>query len=209
MRLAHRPALHVLALALMLPCANAGAAQPALPSLQQAQAAMHAAFDAELAKRPASDSSRIVAEAFRPQLQALSSCAPAEAAPAGGVDCIAMASAGPNARPQLLRFVVKSGQWQVSPRQDLPVPAPSQERVQALLRARIAAQAGSQTDPALRARYQDAARTLEVTQVRNCQLGEERAVIECTVHAGDGRERGEQPMAFVREDGQWQDASTD
>lgn len=178
-----------------------------MPSLQQAQAAMDRMFDQAIADRPASDSSRLVAETFRPRLQALDSCAPAEAGDA--VDCIATASAGINSRPQLLRLALVAGVWTLPDQRDVPVPAPPKDRVQALLRERIAAQAQQQADPALRTRYAQAAGTLQVQDVRNCDVASDRAVIECTVRAGDGSEHGEQSMAFVRVDGQWQNAPAD
>ena len=133
-----------------------------MPSLQQAQAAMDRMFDQAIADRPASDSSRLVAETFRPRLQALDSCAPAEAGDA--VDCIATASAGINSRPQLLRLALVAGVWTLPDQRDVPVPAPPKDRVQALLRERIAAQAQQQADPALRTRYAQAAGTLQVPE---------------------------------------------
>ncbi|HED4877942.1 TPA: hypothetical protein R4K21_003775 [Stenotrophomonas maltophilia] len=196
-----------LALSALLPCVAANAASTAMPSLQQAQAAMDRMFDQAIADRPASDSSRLVAETFRPRLQALDSCAAAEAGDA--VDCIATASAGINSRPQLLRLALVAGVWTLPDQRDVPVPAPPKDRVQALLRERIAGQAQQQTDPALRARYAQAASTLQVQDVRNCDVASDRAVIECTVRAGDGSEHGEQSMAFVRVDGQWQNAPAD
>ncbi|MBN5051932.1 hypothetical protein JY456_16460 [Stenotrophomonas maltophilia] len=196
-----------LALSALLPCVAANAASTAMPSLQQAQAAMDRMFDQAIADRPASDSSRLVAETFRPRLQALDSCAPAEAGDA--VDCIATASAGINSRPQLLRLALVAGVWTLPDQRDVPVPAPPKDRVQALLRERIAAQAQQQADPALRTRYAQAAGTLQVQDVRNCDVASDRAVIECTVRAGDGSEHGEQSMAFVRVDGQWQNAPAD
>ncbi|MEG0185186.1 MAG: hypothetical protein RR704_17250 [Stenotrophomonas sp.] len=199
-----RHLLRCLAVSALLPCAPGIAAPGALPSLQQAQAAMDHMFDEAIAERPASDSSRLVAESFRPRLQSLSSCAPAQAADT--VDCIATASAGINTRPQLLRLARVDGAWTLPDQRNVPVPAPPADQVQVLLRARIATEAQQQTDPALRARFEQAASTLQVQQVKNCDVDGERAVIECTVRAGDGSEQGEQPMAFVRVDGQWQNA---
>lgn len=196
-----------LVLSALLPCVAANAASTAMPSLQQAQAAMDRMFDQAIADRPASDSSRLVAETFRPRLQALDSCAPAEAGDA--VDCIATASAGINSRPQLLRLALVGGVWTLPDQRDVPVPAPPKDRVQALLRERIAVQAQQQADPTLRARYEQAAGTLQVQEVRSCDVASDRAVIECTVRAGDGNEQGEQSMAFVRVDGQWQNAPGD
>src|SRR6185437_8089137 len=78
MMLSHR-LRRCLALSALLPCAVASAGSAVVPSLQQAQAAMDGMFDHAIADRPASDSSRLVAETFRPRLQTLDSCAPAEA----------------------------------------------------------------------------------------------------------------------------------
>ncbi|MCK6230412.1 hypothetical protein [Stenotrophomonas indicatrix] len=206
MTLSHR-LRRCLALSALLPCAVASAGSATVPSLQQAQAAMDRMFDQAVADRPASDSSRLVAETFRPRLQTLDSCAPAEAGDA--VDCIATASAGIESRPQLLRLALVDGVWSLPDQRNVPVPAPPRERVQALLRERIAGQAQQQADPALRARFEQAASTLQVQEVRNCEVASDRAAIECTVRAGDGSEHGEQSMAFVRVDGQWQNAPAD
>jgi len=167
-------------------------------------------FDEAVADRPASGSSRLVAETFRPRLQTLDSCAPAEAGDAGdAVDCIATASAGIESRPQLLRLTLVDGVWTLPDQRNVPVPVPSRERVQALLRERIAGQAQQQAEPARRARFEQAASTLQVQDVRNCEVASDRAAIECSVRAGDGSEHGEQSMAFVRVDGQWQNAPAD
>ncbi|MCF7751850.1 hypothetical protein KQ945_13915 [Bacillus subtilis subsp. subtilis] len=188
--------------------ATAGATAPEAPTLQQAQAAMDHLFDQAIADRPASDSSRLVADAFRPRLQALSSCLPVAAATVSTVDCIATAQAGPEAVHRLLRFSVVHDQWTLDYAQrSIPVPVPPTARVQVLLRATFSARLARETDPVLRADIAQAARTAEVFGVEDCEVGDDAPVIECTVSAGAGGERGQQTMTFTWEDGQWQNAA--
>ncbi|WWW35024.1 hypothetical protein V8017_19390 [Stenotrophomonas rhizophila] len=89
------------ALLLALPVAHAAVSDP---TLAQAQAAMDRLFDEAIADRPASDSSRLVAEAFRPRLQAVSGCLPVTDAGPPSMDCIVTAEDGGDAVHRLLRF---------------------------------------------------------------------------------------------------------
>lgn len=200
---------NAIALLALLSCTAAAAdapALPALPSLPQVQALMDQMFDEAIAERPASGTSRLLAETLRPGLESLTSCAPA--ADSAAVDCIVTSSTGIHPRPQLLRLAWVGGQWTLPDQRDVPMPAPSAEQAQALLRARFAALATQQTDAGERAAYEQAARITQVHAVRNCDLGREAAVFECTVRAGDGTHQGEQTVAFIRVDGQWQEAPT-
>ncbi len=190
----------------LLSCTAAAADAPALPSLPQVQALMDQMFDEAIAERPASDTSRLLAETLRPRLDSLTSCAPA--ADSAAVDCIVTSSTGIHPRPQLLRLAWVGGEWTLPGQRDVPMPAPSVEQAQALLRARFAVLATQQIDAGERAAYEQAARISQVHAVRNCDLGREAAVFECTVRAGDGTHQGEQTMAFIRVDGQWQEAPT-
>jgi len=197
---------NAIALLALLSCTASAADAPALPALPQVQALMDQMFDEAIAERPASDTSRLLAETLRPRLESLTSCAPA--ADSAAVDCIATSSTGMHPRPQLLRLAWMGGQWTLPGQRDVPMPAPSVEQAQALLRARFAALATQQTDAGERAAYEQAARITRVHAVRNCGLGREAAVFECTVRAGDGTHQGEQTVAFIRVDGQWQEAPT-
>lgn len=203
-----RPALRHIALAalVLLPLA-ASAAAPALPTLAQAQSAMDALFDAAIADRPATDSSRMVAEAFRPRLLAVSSCMPRTGAAVPTVDCITTAQAGPEPVHRLLRFTHAQGHWTMPiDQRHLPVPVPPTDRVQVLLRGDFAARAAQDADNTMRADLLAAARTAEVVGVEDCSVGDEAPVIECQVDATVANERGRQAMAFVWVDGQWQNA---
>jgi len=197
---------NAIALLALLSCTAAAADAPALPSLPQVQALMDQMFDEAIAERPASGTSRLLAETLRPRLDSLTSCAPA--ADSAAVDCIATSSTGIHPRPQLLRLAWVGGQWTLPDQRDVPMPAPSVEQAQALLRVRFAALATQQTDAGERSAYEQAARITQVHAVRNCDLGREAAVFECTVRAGDGTQQGEQTVAFIRVDGQWQEAPT-
>lgn len=204
----HRPTLRRIALAslALLPLA-ASAAAPAIPTLAQAQSALDALFDAAIADRPATDSSRMVADAFRPRLLGLSSCMPLDGAAAAAVDCITTAQAGPEPVYRLLRFVYTEQRWTMPVEQRrIPVPVPPQERVQVLLREAFIARAAQEADPAARAELAQAARTADVVAVHACDIGEDAPVIECEVDAIVASERGRQPMAFVWGDGQWHNA---
>ncbi|WP_411851749.1 hypothetical protein ACLB90_04190 [Stenotrophomonas sp. LGBM10] len=204
----HRPTLRRIALTTLalLPLA-ASAATPGIPTLAQAQSAMDALFDAALADRPATDSSRMVAEAFRPRLLALSSCMPHSGAAIPTVDCITTAQAGPEPVYRLLRFTHAEGHWTMPIEQrHLPVPVPPTDRVQVLLRETFIARAAQEADAGARADLAQAARTADVVGVDACDIGEDAPVIECQVSARVAGEQGRQPMAFIRVDGQWQNA---
>jgi hypothetical protein len=168
---------------------------------------MDALFDAAIADRPATDSSRMVAEAFRPRLLAVSSCMPLNGAAVPTVDCITTAQAGPEPVHRLLRFTHAQGHWTMPiDQRHLPVPVPPTDRVQVLLRGDFAARAAQDTDTTARADLLAAARTAEVVGVAACSVGDEAPVIECQVDATVANERGRQTMAFVWVDGQWQNA---
>lgn len=184
------------------------AAAPPGPSLAQAQQAMDRLFDAAIAERPASDSSRLVAEAFRPRLQALSGCLPAADAVAGSVDCIATAQAGAEAVHRLLRFRPEQAQWALGmDSRQLAVPVPPQARVQVLLQQLIAARAARAPDRQGRTAMLAAAREAAVFSVTGCAVGDEAPVIECQVDATVGGERGQETMAFTWVEGDWANAA--
>lgn len=123
------------------------------------------------------------------------------------LSCTAAAADAP-ALPSLPQVQALMDQWTLPDQRDVPMPAPSVEQAQALLRARFAVLATQQTDAGERSAYEQAARITQVHAVRNCDLGREAAVFECTVRAGDGTHQGEQTVAFIRVDGQWQEAPT-
>lgn len=197
------------AIALASASAVAAAAAPPAPTLQQAQAAMDRLFDQAIAERPASASSQLVAEAFRPRLLALSGCiAPADAG-LQTIDCIATAQAGPEPVHRLLRFTHADGQWSLllaREQRNLPVPVPPVARVQVLLRESFAAQRAAEKDPQARAALEQSMRTATVLGVEQCEVGDAAPVIECRVSATAGDERGDLTMAFTWVDGQWQNA---
>lgn len=200
----HFSALRPLALALLLPAGTCLAQAPALPTLQQAQEAMDLAFAEQLAKRPRSDSSSLVALAFRPTLESLSSCAAGTTE--GSATCIATGSAGMDSRAHLLHLAWVDGQWTLPDPRRLPTPAPSRDEVQPLLRAYLATVAARETDPEERARFVLAAREAQVLEVADCEVPHQRAVFECAVTARVGEEDGTETLAFIREDGQWHSA---
>jgi hypothetical protein len=195
------------ALLLALPVAHAAASPD--PTLAQAQAAMDRLFDEAIADRPASDSSRLVAEAFRPRLQAVSGCLPVTDAGPSSMDCIVTAEDGGDAVHRLLRFSQVDGTWALlytQQQRQRPAPVPPTARVQVLLREGFAARLAREQDAGTRADLTLAMNNAEVLDVRNCAVGDDAPVIECTVRAGAGSERGEQTMAFAWRDGQWVNA---
>lgn len=200
----HSPALRPLALALLLPAGACLAQPPALPTLQQAQDAMDLAFAEQLGKRPRSASSSLVALAFRPTLESLSSCA--AGATEGSATCIATGSAGMDSRNHLLHLAWVDGQWTLPDPRRLPMPAPSPDQVQPLLRAHLATVAARETDAGERERFVLAARDVQVLHVTDCEVAYRRAVFECAVTARVGNEEGTETLAFIREDGQWRTA---
>lgn len=198
----------LLLLALPAVACAAPPASAAAPTLAQAQTAMNQLFDAAIADRPASDSSRLVAEAFRPRLQALSGCLPVTGTELPSVDCIVTAQAGPEPVHRLLRFSQVQGQWALQYAQrEVPVPVPPQARVQVLLRESFAARATREGDAAARAALEHSQHSAEVVQVGPCALGDDAPVIECQVSARSGDEQGDLRMAFTWVDGQWQNAT--
>lgn len=200
-----RSALPVLALL----AAPAIAATLAGPSLAQAQAAMDTMFDAAIADRPTSDSSRLVAEAFRPRLKALSSCLPVAGTTSPTVDCIVTAQAGPEPVHRLLRFSLVQAQWTLAGEQrNLPVPVPPVARVQVLLREQFRQRLARSDHAQIRRELEYAAGAAEVLAVEDCEIGDEAPVIECEVTATAGDERGQQSMAFTVVNGAWENAGT-
>lgn len=195
------------ALLLALPVAHAAASPD--PTLAQAQAAMDRLFDEAIADRPASDSSRLVAEAFRPRLHAVSGCLPVTDAGPPSVDCIVTAKDGADALHRLLRFSQVDGTWALlhtQQQRQRPAPVPPTARVQVLLREGFAARLAREQDAGTRADLTLAMNNAEVLDVRNCAVGDDAPVIECTVSARAGGERGEQTVAFAWRDGQWVNA---
>lgn len=194
------------ALLLALPVAHAAVSDP---TLAQAQAAMDRLFDEAIADRPASDSSRLVAEAFRPRLQAVSGCLPVTDAGPPSMDCIVTAEDGGDAVHRLLRFSQVDGSWALLHTQQQrhrAEPVPPTARVQVLLREGFAARLAREQDAGTRADLTLAMNSAEVLDVRDCAVGDDAPVIECTVRAVAGSERGEQTMAFAWRDGQWVNA---
>lgn len=203
----HHRALRCLALPAISLLSSTAVAAPATPSLAQAQTAMDRMFDDAIADRPASDSSRLVAAAFRPRLQALNSCIPLADAATPTVDCIVTAQAGPEPVHRLLRFNRVQDQWALQAEQrGLPVPAPPLPRVRELLRASFAARMAAATDARTRTELERASRSAEVFKVEGCDVGDEAPVIECQVSAGVGTEHGQQRMAFTWARGRWESA---
>lgn len=184
--------LRPLALALLLPAGACLAQAPALPTLQQAQDAMDLAIAEQIAARPRSDSSSLVAMAFRPTLESLSSCV--------------VGSAGMKSGARLLHLAWVDGQWTLPDPRRLPTPAPSREEVQPLLRAHLATVAARESDAEERARFMLAVRDAQVLEIADCEVPDERAVFECAVTAQVGDEQGTETLAFIREDGQWRSA---
>lgn len=196
--------LRPLALALLLPTAACLAQAPALPTLQQAQDAMDLAIAEQIAARPRSDSSSLVAMAFRPTLESLSSCAVGSTADTA--TCIVVGSAGMKSGARLLHLAWVDGQWTLPDPRRLPTPAPSREEVQPLLRAHLATVAARESDAEERARFMLAVRDAQVLEIADCEVPDERAVFECAVTAQVGDEQGTETLAFIREDGQWRSA---
>lgn len=190
--------------------AGAGAATIAAPTVQQARATMDHQFDQDMAELPASDTSRMIAEALRPRLQALSSCvAPADTGGIDTFDCIASAEAGHKTVHLLLRFIHVDGQWTLAPQpRHLPAPVPPIARVQTLLREQLSARLARSDTPQKRVDLASAARTIEVLGVHNCKVGEAAPVIECLVGTVTGNAHSHQTMAFTWVAGQWQNADT-
>jgi hypothetical protein len=200
------PPLAALPMLLMaLPAAQA-AGMPD-PTVAQAQAAMDRLFEEAIAERPESPTRRLIADAFRPRLLALSGCLPAADAAVPSVDCIGSAQAGPEVVHRLLRFSRVGEAWELQYAQRaLPVPVPPLARVQVLLRERFAARLAREQDAGTRQELALAMREAEVFGVQDCAVGDDAPVIECDVSAGAGGERGHQTMAFAWRDGHWVNA---
>ncbi|WP_157499022.1 hypothetical protein [Lysobacter sp. Root604] len=194
--LARRYALFVLSLA-----SGQVMALDAAPTLDQANAALHAALSAERAgpQAAASPLGRALLESLKFSLvQGCQSLAPAQTA------CIVKIEAPMRDAYQVFAFDLDGADWRLVKRSDIEAPQPTLGGAQALLREHLQALGARETDARRAAEYRRFALALEVAALESCDLDRDSGAVECdaqlhTPGAGAGSKR----VRFQLQGSQW------
>lgn len=193
--LARRYALFVLSLA-----SGQVLALDAAPTLDQANAALHAALSAERAgPQAASPLGRALLESLKFSLvQGCQSLAHAQTA------CIVKIEAPMRDAYQVFAFDLDGADWRLLKRSDIEAPQPTLGRAQALLREHLQALGTRETDARRAAEYRRFALALEVAALESCDLDRDSGAVECDAQLRTpGAGAGSKPVRFRLQGSQW------
>lgn len=180
----------VLGMCLLAPAGAALAAEP-MPDLEQANAAYRRALQADLAARPEPPSPVAASLLQAMKIDAVQGCQ-TDDANAGAVACIVAVDAGLRRGYQAYRFSRDGAEWTVLLDPDAAAPAPTLAQAQVLIRRRLGEDGARQSDPALRAQFEQAAAQATVTSLRACELDRDDGTVACDLRL---RLPGEEPSA--------------